>query len=79
MRRAQFVVDHRFTRRRLSAYIDGELEPRERQRVERHIPECRDCRFMTRSLRRMLAALAGLRRCVPSRQSADLRARLGSR
>lgn len=75
----QFVVDHRFTRRQLSAYIDGELESSERQRVNRHIVECRDCRFMMRSLRQVLGGLAGLRRCAPAQLSADVRARLGSR
>jgi len=74
-----FAVDHRFTRRHLSAYVDGELESSERQRVDRHIDECRDCRFMMRSLRQMLGGLARLRRCAPARLSADVRARLGSR
>lgn len=79
MRSPQFVVEHRFTRRHLSAYLDAELEPSERRRVERHVAECRDRRFATRSLRRMLAGLARLRRCAASRLSADVRARLDSR
>lgn len=79
MRSAQFVLDHRFTRRNLSAYLDGELASPDRERVAQHLEECRDCDFTSRSLRRMLASMAFLRGCAPLRISANVRARLGDR
>lgn len=75
---AQLVLDHRFTRRHLSAYFEEDLELFERQRVERHIAECRDCIFTARSLQRMLVGLALLRRGTRSHVSENLRARLGT-
>jgi anti-sigma factor RsiW len=41
----------------MSAYLDGELAPGRRTRMERHTGECPDCRGLLASLRRMLAAL----------------------
>lgn len=61
MGRTRFHLDHRFVRRRLSAYLDGELAPPQRQRVERHLVECENCGLARRALVRMLAGLRGLR------------------
>jgi len=58
----RFLLEHSFTRRRLSAYVDRDLDPRERDRVERHIDECRECAGVARSLERLLACLAFLGR-----------------
>ncbi len=77
MRGPRFHVDHVFTKRRLSAYLDGELGPVEQDRVEHHVDECPDCRRTARSLRHMVAGLALLRRCHPSRLAADVIERLG--
>jgi anti-sigma factor RsiW len=46
-----------FSRRRLSAYVDGELDPDERRRVARHVEECEDCGRAERSLRRLIGGL----------------------
>lgn len=62
----RFLLDHRFTRRRLSAYVDAELEPVERARVERHVGECLECAGMSESLERLVAGLALLGRSSPS-------------
>jgi len=78
MRGPQFHVDHVFTKRRLSAYLDGELGPVERDRVGHHIDECPDCRRTARSLQRVVAGLALLRRCHPSRLAADVIGRLST-
>ena len=58
----RFHLDHRFTRRRLSAYHDGELGPVERRRVEHHIADCPDCGRAARSLHRVIGGLSLLRR-----------------
>jgi anti-sigma factor RsiW len=61
MRGTRFHLDHSFVRRRLSAYLDGELVPPERERVERHLVECENCGRTRRALVRMLAGLRTLR------------------
>ncbi len=53
----RFHLDHMFSRRRLSAYVDGELGPDERRRVARHVEECEDCGRAERSLRRLIGGL----------------------
>ena len=40
----RFVLDHRFTRAHAPDYLDGELDPAERRRVERHTSVCPKCR-----------------------------------
>ena len=57
----RFMREHRWTDARLSAYLDGELEPRERARVEEHVHWCPDCRTLLESLRRVVEGLMGLR------------------
>jgi anti-sigma factor RsiW len=54
------MVDHRFTKAHASEYLDGELSPAGRERVERHTSVCPQCRALLASLRRMLDALPGL-------------------
>lgn len=61
VRRTRFHLDHLFVRRSLSAYVDGELAPPERQRVERHLVECENCGRTRRALIRVLAGLGSLR------------------
>lgn len=61
----RFMRDHRWTDARLSDYLDGELQPDERARVEEHVHWCPDCRRMLESLRRTVRGLMGLRVVVP--------------
>lgn len=66
MRRAmflgpRFVLDHRFTHASASDYLDGELGPHGRRRVERHVSVCPRCRRLIETLRRTLVALGELR------------------
>lgn len=57
----QFMRDHRWTGERLSDYLDGELREPERERVERHVHWCPECRRVLETLRRTLTALTALR------------------
>ena len=68
--RARFKRDHHWAPGRMSDYVDGELAPRGRARMERHTKECSECRGALRGLRRLLGRLQRLPR--PSEQpSAD--------
>jgi anti-sigma factor RsiW len=61
---------HRWASARLSAYVDGELSPRQRRRLERHAARCPDCTGTLRSLLRVIHALRTLPR-PPDGQVAD--------
>jgi anti-sigma factor RsiW len=62
MRRLRILLDHMYTRRRLSAYLDGELDGDARRRVERHTRECGDCDKTLGALSDIGAALRHLGR-----------------
>ena len=66
VRGRQFLLDHGFARRRLSAYVDRELHGGERERVERHLDECPECARTAESLERLVSGLALLSRHPPS-------------
>lgn len=48
----------------LSAYLDGQVSPAERRRIEQHLAVCPECAGELESLRRVVAAL---RQCPPVR------------
>jgi anti-sigma factor RsiW len=52
--------DHRWTPGHMSAYLDGELAPGARARLERHTEECPECRGILYTLRRILGLLQRL-------------------
>jgi anti-sigma factor RsiW len=52
--------DHRWAPARMSAYLDDELTPGQRLRLERHTWECAECRHLLHSLRRLLGRLHAL-------------------
>jgi hypothetical protein len=61
---------------RLSDYIDGELDPRDRADVERHLAACAECRRVEAELRAVVARAAAL----PDRDpAADLWSGVASR
>lgn len=66
----RFHLDHLFAARRLSAYVDEDLELGDRARVRRHLGQCPDCGRAERSLRLLLGGLRSLRR-RPSPALAD--------
>jgi anti-sigma factor RsiW len=43
-------LDHRWSRRHLSEFIDGELSARDRRRLEAHASVCPECGRMRRTL-----------------------------
>jgi len=44
-------TEHEYTAERLSAYLDDELSPQERERVDRHLAACAECRWDLETLR----------------------------
>ncbi|MGH7557561.1 MAG: anti-sigma factor family protein [Gemmatimonadota bacterium] len=45
---------------RLSAWIDGDLNPAERERIERHVAGCAECAAVLAGLERVVASARGL-------------------
>jgi Putative zinc-finger len=52
--------DHGWSQRHMSDYIDDDLAPDERERVEDHVSICPHCRRVLRTLRRTLKSLMAL-------------------
>jgi anti-sigma factor RsiW len=59
--RRRFMREHRWTQAHLSDYLDGDLQPSERERAEQHAHWCPECRRALESLRRTLKSLMELR------------------
>ena len=53
----RFRRDHRWAPGRMSSYLDGELAPAVRTRMERHLGECAECRRLLAGLRRTVDGL----------------------
>ena len=51
--------------RRLALYVDGEIEPVDRDMVERHIETCRSCFSRIEFEKRLKGQIAGLREPAP--------------
>lgn len=51
--------DHQWSQQHLSHYVEGDLAPRARRRLDRHARDCVDCGRGLRAVRAMLRALAG--------------------
>jgi anti-sigma factor RsiW len=81
--RARFKRDHRWARRHMSEYLDGELDRTERERAARHTAECPECDELLASLRAIAAALAGIggepAQQVAAEVFSGVRQRLGAR
>ncbi len=60
IRRRRFMRDHRWTQEHLSSYIDRELDPGGRTRVDRHTERCPECRRALATLKRTVQALRRL-------------------
>ena len=61
LRRLAFMRDHMWTHSHLSEYLDNELAPAGRRRVEEHVGMCPECRRVLAALRRTLEGLMGLK------------------
>jgi anti-sigma factor RsiW len=55
--RVRFNRDHRWAHGHMSDYLDGDLAPSRRTRMQRHIKECPECHWALAVLRRMVGAL----------------------
>ena len=59
--------DHRWSQQHLSHYVEGDLDPRARRRLDRHARDCIECERGIRAMRalvyvsRGLGGLAGVR------------------
>jgi anti-sigma factor RsiW len=60
LRHIRYMREHRWTHAHLSEYIDQELAPGERARVEEHVGVCPQCRRVLATLKRTLESLRGL-------------------
>ena len=60
IRRRRFMREHDWTHARLSQYLDQELSPDERERLEEHVSVCPQCRRVLATLRRTVEGLMRL-------------------
>ena len=60
LRTWRYMREHRWTQSHLSAYIDRELGPGERARVEEHVGICPHCHRVLATLRRTIERLGDL-------------------
>ena len=58
--RVRFARDHRWAPARMSDYLDGELQPGARVRLERHAHECHECQRVLAGLRALVRDLGRL-------------------
>jgi anti-sigma factor RsiW len=52
--------DHEWSQRHLSHYVEGDLRPRARRRLDRHARGCADCGRGIRAMRALVYAMQGL-------------------
>ena len=52
--------DHQWSQRHLSHYVEGDLRPRARRRLDRHARGCVDCARGIRAMRALVSAVRGL-------------------
>ncbi|MFN8162145.1 MAG: zf-HC2 domain-containing protein [Solirubrobacterales bacterium] len=69
-RRMNAARDHRWARPRMSAYLEGELAPRQHRRLAQHLSLCPDCWRALRTLDALLRVLPTLR--VPPRSTVEV-------
>jgi anti-sigma factor RsiW len=60
LERRRFMREHEWTHAHLSEYVDEDLSPAERRRVEEHVGMCPQCRRVLDTLRRTVRSLMGL-------------------
>ena len=52
--------DHQWSQQHLSHYVEGELGPRDRRRLDHHALDCVDCGRGIRAMRALVYAVQGL-------------------
>ncbi len=58
--RLRFRRDHRWVEPHASDYLDGDLQPDERARLEHHLGACPECRELLDGLRAVIGSLGVL-------------------
>ena len=71
--------NHERTTQAFSAYVDGELAPAERARVEEHLATCIQCRMSLERLRRTVGGLGILKRTAPGSFLANVQSQINKR
>ena len=64
--------DHKWSQQHLSHYVEGDLRPRARRRLDRHARNCVDCGRGIRAMRALVHALQGLDGLVGARAPATI-------
>ena len=54
------IDDHEWSQQHLSHYVEGDLSPRARRRLDRHARDCVDCGRGIRAMRALVYAVHGL-------------------
>jgi anti-sigma factor RsiW len=57
LERRRYMREHRWTHAHLSDYLDRQLTPAERARIEAHVSICPNCTRVLATLRRMVQGL----------------------
>jgi anti-sigma factor RsiW len=70
LERRRFMREHDWSHAHMSEYLDEELPPDERRRLEEHLSMCPQCRRVLATLRRTVESLMGLHQ-EPPRGVAD--------
>ncbi len=60
LQRRRFMREHEWTHAHLSGYLDDDLSRAERDRIDKHVGMCPQCRRVLRTLRRTLEKLMDL-------------------
>jgi predicted anti-sigma-YlaC factor YlaD len=81
LQRARFRLDHVWARAHMSDHLEAELSSSRRDRMERHLGECVECRRVIAGLGALLSRLQDLPRPATeadaAQLSASVRRRLG--
>ena len=70
---------HQRTAEAFSAYLEGELAPAERARIDEHLATCTQCRVSLERFRRTVGRLGTLKRAAPGNFLAGVQAQINRR
>ena len=59
--------DHQWSQQHLSHYVEGDLRPRARRRLDHHVRDCADCGRALRAMRALVQAVRGLDGLIAAR------------
>ena len=70
---------HQRANESFSAYVEGELPPAERARIDEHLATCIQCRVSLERFRRTVGGLSALKRTAPGDFLAGVQAQINRR